>query len=123
MRPRLRLALLQPGPRDDGVAAPPELAGAPPEGPCSERGSVSKHFRESIRRLIVETSSNLAPDARRALMTALERESPRSRSALALRTIALDVDLAAEHRRPICQDTGERSSTAALKRLAAPVGA
>ncbi len=65
-----------------------------------------KHFRESIRRLIVETSTNLAPDVRRALKTALEQEAPQGRSALALRMIALNVDLAAERRGPICQDTG-----------------
>ncbi len=63
-------------------------------------------FKDSIRRLIVETSSALAPDVRRALQATLRRERPDSRAAFALRTIALNVDMASQRCAPICQDTG-----------------
>lgn len=65
-----------------------------------------ERFKESIRQLVVETSTNLPPDVRRALGQALEREAQGSRSALALRTIAVNVDMAQDRCGPICQDTG-----------------
>jgi fumarate hydratase class I len=63
-------------------------------------------IRESIRRLVVETATNLPPDVRRALASALERETPGTRACLALHMIAANVDMAANRCAPICQDTG-----------------
>jgi len=65
-----------------------------------------ERFKESIHRLIVETSTNLPPDVRRALTHALELEPAGSRSALALQTIAINVDMACERCATLCQDTG-----------------
>lgn len=68
--------------------------------------SFLQRFRKSIYELIVETSSNLPPDVRRALQWAIERETPGTQSALALQTIAINTDMACEHEAPLCQDTG-----------------
>jgi fumarate hydratase class I len=65
-----------------------------------------ERFRESIETLIVETSTNLAQDVRAAIARAAQAERPGSRSALALRMIGVNLDLASSHRGPICQDTG-----------------
>jgi fumarate hydratase class I len=65
-----------------------------------------KHFRESIYTLIVDTASNLPPDVRRALGHAMDDERPGTQSALALQTIAINVDMACDGAVPICQDTG-----------------
>ncbi len=65
-----------------------------------------EHFKSSIYKLIVETSSNLPPDVRRALVRAMEEENPNTQSGLALQTIAVNVDMACELEAPICQDTG-----------------
>ncbi len=63
-------------------------------------------FKASMYALIVETSTNLPPDVRRAILAARERETPGTQSMLALETIALNVDLACDGEAPICQDTG-----------------
>jgi fumarate hydratase class I len=63
-------------------------------------------FGQSILALIARTSSNLPADVRRALARARRAERPGTRAALALDTIAVNVDLACESCRPICQDTG-----------------
>jgi fumarate hydratase class I len=65
-----------------------------------------EQFKSSMYKLIVETSSNLPPDVRRAILAARERETPATQSMLALETIALNVDLACDGEAPICQDTG-----------------
>jgi len=65
-----------------------------------------ERFRESIQKLIVETSTNLPSDVRRALRDAIAGEKAGSRSALALETIAQNVDMAQSGCGPICQDTG-----------------
>jgi fumarate hydratase class I len=65
-----------------------------------------KHFKESMLELIAQTSSNLPPDVRRALQTATQNETPGTQSALALDTIAINVDMACDDVAPICQDTG-----------------
>jgi len=65
-----------------------------------------EQFKDSIYKLIVETSSNLPPDVRRALARAMEEENPNTQSGLALQTIAVNVDMACELQAPICQDTG-----------------
>jgi len=64
------------------------------------------HFKDSMLQLIIQTSSNLPPDVRRALKWAMERETPATRSMLALDTIAVNIDMACENEGPICQDTG-----------------
>ena len=63
-------------------------------------------FKESIYKLIVETSTNLPPDVRRALARTMEAENPSTQAGLALQTIALNVDMACDTIAPICQDTG-----------------
>jgi fumarate hydratase class I len=65
-----------------------------------------KEFRQSILKLITETSSNLPPDVRRAIDAAMKVEEAGSRSALALDTIAINIDMACDTQAPICQDTG-----------------
>ena len=65
-----------------------------------------ERFKDSIRELLVQTSTNLPPDVQRALAQSLERETLGSSAALALRTIAINVDMAREHCGPLCQDTG-----------------
>ncbi|HUI63417.1 MAG TPA: fumarate hydratase [Bacteroidota bacterium] len=63
-------------------------------------------LKESLMKLVVETSSNLPPDVRRALSQAISSEHPNTQSALALDTIAINVDMACDNVAPICQDTG-----------------
>ena len=63
-------------------------------------------FKESMLKLIIETSTNLPPDARRAILAAREHEKPGTQSMLALETIATNVDMACSDTAPICQDTG-----------------
>lgn len=65
-----------------------------------------ERFEESIRHLIVEASTNLPDDVRAALGGALKREAVGGRSAIAIGTIAINVDKAYERCRPLCQDTG-----------------
>ena len=65
-----------------------------------------EHFRDSMLNLIVETSTNLPPDVRRAVKDAMNREKEGTQSDLALQTIALNVDMAVTNCGPICQDTG-----------------
>jgi len=65
-----------------------------------------EHFRDSMLNLIVETSTNLPPDVRRALKDAMNREKEGSQSDLALQMIAVNVDMAVTNCGPICQDTG-----------------
>ncbi len=65
-----------------------------------------EHFKQSIVDLVIETSTNLPPDVRRAITQAMGKEQPGTRSSLALQTIALNVDMAVTNCGPICQDTG-----------------
>lgn len=65
-----------------------------------------KHLKDSIRQLIVETSTNLPPDVRRVLEGAIQRERPGTQAPLALAAIAQNVDMACERCAPLCQDTG-----------------
>ncbi|MBI4417995.1 MAG: fumarate hydratase, partial [Ignavibacteriales bacterium] len=65
-----------------------------------------KDFKQSVYNLIVDTASNLPPDVRRALGQAIDLERPGSQSALALKTIAINIDMACNDVLPICQDTG-----------------
>ena len=63
-------------------------------------------IRESLVKLITETSTNLPPDVRQAMARALAQETPGSQSSLALNVIAANIDMAAEDEGAICQDTG-----------------
>ncbi len=65
-----------------------------------------EHFKQSMLELIVDTSTNLPPDVRRALARAQLREEAGTRAALALDTIADNVLSAEADQGPICQDTG-----------------
>ena len=63
-------------------------------------------FKESMYQLIVETSTNLPKDVRRAIKGAKEREIAGTRSAMSLGTISENIHMADEKISPICQDTG-----------------
>jgi fumarate hydratase class I len=65
-----------------------------------------QNFKESVLKLIIETSTNLPTDVRRALARAKEEEEKSSQAGLALQAIAINVDMACDHSGPICQDTG-----------------
>lgn len=61
---------------------------------------------ESMYQLIVETSTRLPKDVRRAIKYAHEKENAGTRSAMALDTIVNNISMADENVSPICQDTG-----------------
>lgn len=65
-----------------------------------------QHFKQSILELITDTAVNLPPDVRRAIKTAQAKETKNTSSALALDTIATNIDMACDNVGPICQDTG-----------------
>ncbi|WP_017729001.1 fumarate hydratase [Halalkalibacterium ligniniphilum] len=61
---------------------------------------------ESMYQLIVETSTNLPNDVRRAIVEAKAKENAGTRAALSLSTITENIQMADENVSPICQDTG-----------------
>jgi len=61
---------------------------------------------ESLLKLVVETSTNLPPDVRRAMASAVADEKAGTRSGQALQVIASNIDMATDCEGPICQDTG-----------------
>ncbi|MDB4867708.1 MAG: fumarate hydratase [Cohnella sp.] len=63
-------------------------------------------FEQSVYRLIVETSTNLPADVRRAVAAAKEAEDSATRAGLSLATIAQNIEMAECNVSPICQDTG-----------------
>src|SRR5437762_8985840 len=63
-------------------------------------------FFESVLDLIVRTSTDLPPDVRAAMKTALVIEPEGTRSSQALTIIAQNIDLAVDTEGAICQDTG-----------------
>ncbi|GIN84862.1 fumarate hydratase class I [Heyndrickxia sporothermodurans] len=63
-------------------------------------------FQESMYQLIVETSTNLPKDVRRAVKRAKQSESAGTRAAMSLSTITNNIQMADENISPICQDTG-----------------
>ncbi|RKD25507.1 fumarate hydratase [Ammoniphilus oxalaticus] len=65
-----------------------------------------EQFKESVYQLIVETSTNLPPDVRRAIVKAQQQEDAGTRAALSLSTIAGNIETAEVNQSPICQDTG-----------------
>src|SRR5437870_13915060 len=67
---------------------------------------MSPSFFDSVLHLIVRTSTDLPPDVRAAMKTALGAEPGGSRSSQALTIIAQNIDLAVDTEGAICQDTG-----------------
>ncbi len=65
-----------------------------------------EQFRQSMLDLIIQTSTNLPADVRRAMEAILDKEEPGSQAATALSTIARNIDMACENEGAICQDTG-----------------
>ncbi len=65
-----------------------------------------KQFEQSVYDLIVETSTNLPADVRRAIKAGAQRESAGTRAALSMATIANNITMAETNVSPICQDTG-----------------
>ncbi|MET3698675.1 homodimeric fumarase (class I) [Bacillus oleivorans] len=63
-------------------------------------------LQESIYQLIVETSTNLPKDVRRAIRQAKSLENAGTRAAMSLATITNNIQMADENVSPICQDTG-----------------
>ncbi|TKC16257.1 fumarate hydratase [Robertmurraya kyonggiensis] len=63
-------------------------------------------FQNSMYKLIVETSTNLPKDVRRAVKAAKEKESAGTRAAMSLATITNNIKMADDNVSPICQDTG-----------------
>ena len=63
-------------------------------------------FQESMYKLIVETSTQLPKDVRRAIKAAKEKENAGTSSAMALATITNNIKMADDNVSPICQDTG-----------------
>jgi fumarate hydratase class I len=64
------------------------------------------HFFDSILELITRTSTDLPPDVRAAMASALASEEPSTRAGQALTIIAQNIDQAESCEGPICQDTG-----------------
>src|SRR5438045_6888367 len=75
-------------------------------------------FFDSVLQLIVRTSTDLPPDVRAAMKTALGAEPGGTRSSQALTIIAQNIDLAVDTEGAICQDTGMPTFE-----IRAPVGA
>lgn len=65
-----------------------------------------ENFKDSIYQLILETSTNLPPDIRRAIQAAAAKEDAGTRAALSLSTISDNIGMAETNVSPICQDTG-----------------
>lgn len=65
-----------------------------------------EQLKESLYQLIVEASTNLPTDVRRAIVTARAKEDAGTRAALSLSTIAGNIETAETKQSPICQDTG-----------------
>ncbi|GMB09281.1 fumarate hydratase [Thermolongibacillus altinsuensis] len=63
-------------------------------------------FQESMYKLIVETSTKLPKDVRRAIARARMKENAGTRAAMSLATIVKNIQMADENISPICQDTG-----------------
>jgi len=70
------------------------------------KSSKLREFEQSILELIKETSTNLPLDVRKTLKKVIEGEIPDSKSLLALKIMAINIDMAYANKSPICQDTG-----------------
>lgn len=67
--------------------------------------NISK-FQESMYKLVVETSTKLPKDVRRAVKRAKEIENAGTSAAMSLATITNNIKMADDQVSPICQDTG-----------------
>jgi fumarate hydratase class I len=65
-----------------------------------------ENFKSSMLELVVQTSTNLAPDVRAAISAAIAAETPGSQAASALNVIATNIDMAKDGTGAVCQDTG-----------------
>jgi fumarate hydratase class I len=65
-----------------------------------------KSFKESMYKLVVDTSTFLPPDVRATIAKAKAGENAGTRSALSLSTITDNIKMAEDNVSPICQDTG-----------------
>lgn len=65
-----------------------------------------EQLQQSMYKLIVETSTNLPKDVRRAVKSAKARENAGTRAAMSLDTITTNIKMADDNISPICQDTG-----------------
>lgn len=63
-------------------------------------------FEQSVYQLVVEASTNLPADVRRAVAAARDAEDSATRAGLSLATIAQNIEMAECNVSPICQDTG-----------------
>ena len=63
-------------------------------------------FQESMYKLIVETSTQLPKDVRRAIKAAKEKENARDKFCYGSSTITNNIKMADDNVSPICQDTG-----------------
>src|SRR5215207_9042530 len=63
-------------------------------------------LENSLLELITQTSTNLPPDVRAAMGTAMKQETPGTQASQAMSIIATNIDMAQEDEGPICQDTG-----------------
>ncbi|MGA3328271.1 MAG: FumA C-terminus/TtdB family hydratase beta subunit [Terriglobia bacterium] len=63
-------------------------------------------LKESMLELIIQTSTNLPPDVRKAMAWALRTEHPQTQSGQALAIIGENIDMAYQGEGAICQDTG-----------------
>src|SRR5438874_5065915 len=63
-------------------------------------------FFDSVLQLVVRTSTDLPPDVRAAMATAVDAEPAGTRASQALTIIAKNIDLAVDNEGAICQDTG-----------------
>src|SRR6185503_820074 len=63
-------------------------------------------FFDSVLQLIVRTSTDLPPDVRASMGTALKAEPSETRAGQALTIIAQNIDLAVDTEGAICEDTG-----------------
>ena len=63
-------------------------------------------LKESMLELIIQTSTNLPPDVRKAMAWALRTENPQAQAGQALAIIGENIDMAHEDEGAICQDTG-----------------
>ena len=74
--------------------------------PASSLPESLPSFFDSALQLVVRTSTDLPPDVRAAMKTALVSEPAGTRSGQALTIIAQNIDLAVDNEGAICQDTG-----------------
>ena len=63
-------------------------------------------LKESMLELIIQTSTNLPPDVRKAMAGALRSENPQTQAGQALAIIGQNIDMAFQDEGAICQDTG-----------------